>query len=243
MGDTDERRPIKQTDSEKQFRATGKLVCMRDSGPYISTASLIQTKSGSHALILSAAHAYININTGEEYQHCRFYPMASEQAFRVKNVIRGDTEKHGWSGDWAVAQLDIKADSLSLPQLNIKKLNPYDFLGQELYQVQYNIDTARIEVASECQLYQMELWTLRHGNAIFIHDCDVRSGGSGGPVMVKSGDDFQLLGIYIGSDSKNSNYIIGAKEDFTPFDLSNFVNVAIKINDDIINAINKLTSE
>ena len=156
--------------------------------------------------------------------------------------IHGDLQANGWDGDWAIGQLANSPGLESERGLKLRVGNPYEFINSSILQLQYDTESQQLLVAEKCKLHRMQLWNLQYGERIFIHDCDIRAGGSGGPVVVKNDGAYQVIGFYLGTVSRSRYYEMEPRADYSMFDPESFVNVARRIDPEILQAIQHMNS-
>ena len=240
MGPTDDRRVPRFSEDESAFSATGRVICNTQNGQHSATATLLDTPGQRSRYFLTVAHAFVNSDTREKYRDCKFSIPRIDSSFPVRIKRTGDVLLRGWDGDWAVGQLPDSPLLKQVMGMTLLSVNPYEFINEAVVQLQYDTQSKRILLADQCRIYRMQLWNLHHGKNVFIHDCDVRSGGSGGPLVVKIKNSFQIIGIYLGTESRNRYYETEAKPDYSLFDPESFVNVARRIGREIQHAINEL---
>ncbi len=242
MGPTDDRRQPRLERDEHAFAATGQVKCTTISGKHSATAALLHTPGLGNRYFLTVGHAFLNPGTGEKFRGCRFSLAGRSGEYPVLQNRHGDVMTTGWDGDWAIGQLANTAGLESMKGFNLRATNPYDFIKSPVLQLQYDTESKQLLVAEKCKLYRMQLWNLQHGERIFIHDCDIRAGGSGGPMVVKNDGAYQIIGFYLGTVSRNRYYEMEPKADYSLFDPESFVNVSRRVDPEILQAIEQMDS-
>lgn len=257
--ETDDRRPVTQED---QLDFVGVIACQNTGR--LPTASLIalpdRYRERTFEILLTVAHAFYTPQ-GKMWNDCHFQKEGEPtKAAPITGLIVGTTTPgQGWSEDWAVARIGTRmTDHEPTPQLTsshpnlphaprlssarpspaivrFEELMAMRRTGGTVLLVGHNGEQMPLLLSSDCGPRRK---TSGHynlqDNRVFNHDCDMMAGWSGGPLLLRHQGKTLLIGI----NATEYNSVV--HQQGWPFDGRFNPNTAIRINQEILKAIETL---
>lgn len=239
--DTDERRIIAPGD---QLDFVGVIAC--ENTRRLPTASLITPPADNpdrdFDLLLTVAHAFYT-RQGERWVACAFRKGGDPSSETpIIDLIVGTTNPgDGWNDDWAVAKLGKRiasADPRPRPAIiRYEDLMAMREEGATILLAGHDGEQLPLLLSTNCGPRRK---TSGHynlqDNRVFNHDCDMMAGWSGGPLLLRDQDETKLIGI----NATEYNSVV--HQQGWPYDGRFNPNTAIRINPDILKAIDTLAS-
>ncbi len=240
--ETDDRRLIVPED---KMSFVGVIACADTKR--IPTASLITTPSADpnrrYEVITSVAHAFFT-KEGERWQECSFLPEGdSARALPITYVMTGtSTPGKGWNDDWAVAVVEGRvASDVSLPMplsVDLQQIEAHRSAGARIQLAGHNGESLPLLVSENCGPRHKRSGSHNFGDSrVFNHDCDMMSGWSGGPLLLRTATSTFTIAV----NSTRFNPVV--HQTGFPFDDRFNPNTAIRVDKEFQAAIERLTVE
>ena len=145
---------------------------------------------------------YITFVAGEEQEAYQAYSNATSfhiaEGFSPDTSNQPDTLRH----DWAVLTLEHPLGK-TLGYIKLAAATQIS-VGQRIFQAGYRADRANVlTVESDCHIAR-----LYDDSSVFSTSCKTLSGDSGGPVLIKQNQQWQLAGIHRGRTDKNQSLVV-----------------------------------
>jgi len=169
---------------------------------------------------LTAAHCLWNERTSKFLPPCGLRFVAGYQrGFYLKSVKIISIEVPGHyqpdksntrkmvdpENDWAVLNLAEDVSQLTgiIPLRSKTMIDSTEnyLLEQDILQAGYNQNRPYLLTNNE----QCQIETLLPGGRLFLHQCDVTLGDSGSPLMIREGEQYQLIGLHVGTRMRGGN--------------------------------------
>ncbi len=238
--ETDDRRLITPED---QMSFVGIIACTDTKR--IPTASLITTREASpnrrHEVITTVAHAFFT-KDGDRWQDCSFLPEGDPtQALPIKYVMTGtSTPGKGWNDDWAVAVVEGRVASttpLPLPlSVDLADIETHRSAGARIQLAGHNGESLPMLISENCGPRFKRSGSHNFGDSrVFNHDCDMMSGWSGGPLLLRTQTEVFTIAV----NSTRFNPVV--HQTGFPFDDRFNPNTAIRVDKEFHAAIERLT--
>lgn len=238
--ETDDRRLITPDD---QMGFVGVIACADTKR--IPTASLITTPDANpqrrHEVITTVAHAFFT-KDGDRWQDCSFLPEGDPtRALPITYVMTGtSTPGKGWNDDWAVAVVQGRVSTdmpLPLPlSVDLGAIEEHRTAGAFIQLAGHNGERLPMLMSENCGPRHKRSGSHNFGDArVFNHDCDMISGWSGGPLLLRTPTDVFTIAV----NSTRFNPVV--HQTGFPFDDRFNPNTAIRVDNDFLAAIKRLT--
>ncbi len=213
----------------------------------IPTASLITTSSANpnrhHEVITTVAHAFFT-KEGERWQDCSFLPEGdASRALPITYVATGtSTPGRGWNDDWAVAVVEGRVStSVPIPtplSVTLAEIEEHLIAGANIQLAGHNGERLPMLISENCRPRHKRSGSHNFGDArVFNHDCDMMSGWSGGPLLLKTPDAIHTIAV----NSTRFNPVV--HQTGFPFDDRFNPNTAIRVANEFHTTIRKLVTE
>lgn len=213
----------------------------------IPTASLITTRRANperrHEVITTVAHAFFT-KDGDRWQDCSFLPEGDPtRALPITYVMTGtSTPGRGWNDDWAVAVVKGRvSDTLPLPMplsVDLEMIDQLRTAGAFIQLAGHNGERLPMLISENCGPRHKRSGSHNFGDPrVFNHDCDMISGWSGGPLLLRTPTDVFTIAV----NSTRFNPVV--HQTGFPFDDRFNPNTAIRVDNDFLATIERLTIE
>lgn len=240
--EVDDRRLITPDD---QMGFVGVIACANTKR--IPTASLITTPDASphrqHEVITTVAHAFFT-KDGDRWQDCSFLPEGDPtRALPITHVMVGtSTPGKGWNDDWAVAVVEGRISTetpLPMPlSVDLKALEEHRTKGARIQLAGHNGERLPMLMSENCGPRYKRSGSHNFGDTrVFNHDCDMISGWSGGPLLLRTPSDVFTIGV----NSTRFNPVV--HQTGFPFDDRFNPNTAIRVDNEFLATIERLSVE
>ncbi len=240
--ETDDRRLITPDD---QLGFVGIIACADTLR--IPTASLITTANADpdrrHEVITTVAHAFFT-KEGDRWQDCSFLPEGdTARALPITYVATGtSTPGRGWNDDWAVAVVDGRVStSAPIPtplSVTLPEIEEHLIAGANIQLAGHNGERLPMLMSENCGPKHKRSGSHNFGDArVFNHDCDMISGWSGGPLLLRTATDVFTIAV----NSTRFNPVV--HQTGFPFDDRFNPNTAIRVANEFHATIRKLVAE
>jgi len=169
-----------------ELNSTGTIYCdggLRGTATYIE-ANLRQEQIP--ALVVTAAHVLFNQKSGELYQSCSYLPANNRFEAIPFTAVSAYQFSPFTTDKIRQSETDIVFVALErAPQQPALELAEAVFAGhshqpQGLSLIGYNSNLNQITQSTECKVFNSSRF---HSDKLLLHDCDARSGASGGPML------------------------------------------------------------
>jgi protease YdgD len=211
----------------------------------IPTASLITTPDANparrHEVITTVAHAFYT-KDGDRWQDCSFLPEGdATRALPITYVMTGtSTPGKGWNDDWAVAivQGRVPIDMPMPLSVDLAAIEDHRAAGGLIQLAGHNGERLPMLMSENCGPRHKRSGSHNFGDArVFNHDCDMISGWSGGPLLLRTPTDVFTIAV----NSTRFNPVV--HQTGFPFDDRFNPNTAIRVDNDFLAVIKRLTVE
>ena len=179
--------------------AVGTIICdggLRGTATHIKS-SLIDT---NHAIIVTAAHILFDTKSGKTYSSCSYLPENK----RLSAISFESISEHSFdptnTDKIAQSENDIVfvalARPLQQPALLLKDTQSIG--GGKLSLLGYNSSQNQLTESADCKVYSSTQFA---SEKLFLHDCDAKSGASGGPLLLQTAKDqpAKLIAVHGGT--------------------------------------------
>ncbi len=211
----------------------------------IPTASLITTPDANparrHEVITTVAHAFYT-KDGDRWQDCSFLPEGDPtRALPITYVTTGtSTPGKGWNDDWAVAVVQGRV-SIDMPMplsVDLAAIEDHRTAGAFIQLAGHNGERLPMLMSENCGPRHKRSGSHNFGDTrVFNHDCDMISGWSGGPLLLRTPTDVFTIAV----NSTRFNPVV--HQTGFPFDDRFNPNTAIRVDNDFLAVIKRLTVE
>ena len=179
--------------------AVGTVIC---DGGLRGTATHIKSPSTgpNQSIIVTAAHILFDAKSGKRYSSCSYLPgnkrlnAISFKTISEHNFDPSNTDKI------AQSESDIVFVALARPlqQQALLLSDGKSIGGGKLSLLGYNSSQDRLTESTDCKRYNSTQFA---SEKLLLHDCDARSGASGGPILLQLGKDqpAKLIAVHGGT--------------------------------------------
>jgi V8-like Glu-specific endopeptidase len=179
--------------------AVGTIICdggLRGTATHIRS-SLIDT---SHAIIVTAAHILFDAKSGKNYSSCSYLPENK----RLSAISFESISEHSFdptnTDKIAQSENDIVFVALTWPPQQPALLleDTKSIGGGKLSLLGYNSSQNQLTESADCKAYSSTQFA---SEKLFLHDCDAKSGASGGPLLLQISKDqpAKLIAVHGGT--------------------------------------------
>jgi hypothetical protein len=188
-------------------KAVGTIFCdggLRGTGTHIALNGKGEEQSAEQnlSIIVTAAHVLFDPNSGEPFQQCSYRPENN----RLKSVPFGKVSAHTYQplsqDKMRQSETDIVfvalVRNLYQQRLPLAIESAVEQPEAQLQLLGYNSDKESINLSTNCQSYSSKQFRSEY---LLLHNCDARSGASGGPLLfeTKNGLGTRIVGIHGGT--------------------------------------------
>lgn len=178
--------------TDAELNATGTIYC---DGGLRGTATYIKANERQKqipALVVTAAHILFDQKSGEMYQSCSYLP-GNNRFEAILFVAISDSQFNPLAAD-KIQQSETDIVFVALehaprqPALELAEVTFADHTDQPpgLSLIGYNSKLNQITQSTGCKAFNSNRF---HSTKLLLHDCDARSGASGGPVLAATNDE------------------------------------------------------
>tara|TARA_B110000211_G_scaffold229522_1_gene287408 strand:- start:66 stop:824 length:759 start_codon:yes stop_codon:yes gene_type:complete len=167
--------------------AVGTVIC---DGGLRGTATHIKSPSTepNQSIIVTAAHILFDVTSGKRYSSCSYLPRNKRlSAISFKTISEHSFDPRN-SDKIAQSENDIVFVALARPlqQQALLLSDGKSIDHKTLTLLGYNSSQNRLTESADCKSYSSTQFA---SEKLLLHDCDARSGASGGPLLLHSGKD------------------------------------------------------
>ena len=234
--------PQQQSQPESNaMAAVGTIIC---DGRLRGTATHIKSPSTdtNQSIIVTAAHVLFDVKSGKEYASCSYLPKNKRlSAISFKTISTHSFDPFN-RDKIAQSESDIVFVALNRalqqPALLLSE-SPATGNGR-LSLLGYNSSQNHLTKSADCKQYGSVQFA---SEKLLLHDCDARSGASGGPLLLQSGKDqpAKLIAVHGGTllingmgeaaSKSNSN---SASRDGAVADPERWINQARRVDQSVL---------
>ena len=192
--------PEQQSQAESNaMAAVGTIMC---DGGLRGTATHIQSPATDtdQSIIVTAAHILFDVKSGKRYDSCSYLPKNKRlSAISFKTISEHSFNPRN-SNKIAQSENDIVFVALNrvLHQPALLLSESRSIGGGKLSLLGYNSSQNHLTESTDCKQYRSIQFT---SEKLLLHDCDARSGASGGPLILRSDNDqpAKLIAVHGGT--------------------------------------------
>ncbi len=240
--ETDDRRLITPDD---HLAFVGVITC--SDTLRIPTGSLITTRNADpnrrFEVLTTVAHAFFT-KEGDRWQNCSFLLEGDPtRAMPITYVVTGTSSPgKGWNDDWAVATVEGRvSQDITLPtplSIDLGGIQERTKAGASILLAGHNGENIPMLMSDNCGPQHKRSGSHNFGDSrVFNHDCDMMSGWSGGPLLLRSASATHTIGV----NSTRFNPVV--HQTGFPFDDRFNPNTAIRVDEEFQAAIHRLAKE
>ena len=179
--------------------AVGTVICdgrLRGTATHIKSPTTVP----SQPIIVTAAHILFDVKSGKIYSSCSYLPRNKRlSAISFKTVSEHSFDPRN-SDKIAQSENDIVFVALARPlqQQALLLTDGKSTTHQILSLLGYNSSQNRLTESTDCKAYSSTQFA---SEKLLLHDCDARSGASGGPLLLRSekGQPAKLIAVHGGT--------------------------------------------
>jgi hypothetical protein len=210
----------------------------------IPTASLITTPDADPGrrfeVLTTVAHAFFT-KDGDRWQDCSFLLQGDPiRALPITYIVTGTANPgKGWNDDWAVAIVEGRVSTdIDLPSplsIDLAGIAEHIKAGASILLAGHNGESVPMLMSENCGPRHKRSGSHNFGDSrVFNHDCDMMSGWSGGPLLLRSPTETYTIGV----NSTRFNPVV--HQTGFPFDDRFNPNTAIRVDTEFHTAIKRL---
>jgi len=210
----------------------------------IPTGSLITTPNANpnrrFEVLTTVAHAFFT-KEGNRWQNCSFLLEGDPtRAMPITYVVTGTSNPgKGWNDDWAVAIVEGRvSQDITLPtplSIDLQGIEERTRAGASIILAGHNGESLPMLMSDKCGPRHKRSGSHNFGDTrVFNHDCDMMSGWSGGPLLLRSPTQTYTIGV----NSTRFNPVV--HQTGFPFDDRFNPNTAIRVDEEFQTAIHRL---
>jgi hypothetical protein len=213
----------------------------------IPTGSLITTRNADpnrrFEVLTTVAHAFFT-KEGNRWQNCSFLLEGDPtRAMPITYVVTGTSSPgKGWNDDWAVAIVEGRvSQDITLPtplSIDLGGIEERTKAGASILLAGHNGESIPMLMSDKCGPQHKRSGSHNFGDTrVFNHDCDMMSGWSGGPLLLRSATETHTIGV----NSTRFNPVV--HQTGFPFDDRFNPNTAIRVDEEFQAAIHRLAKD
>lgn len=179
--------------------AVGTIIC---DGGLRGTATHIKSSStdANQSIIITAAHILFDVKSGKPYTSCSYLPKNKRlSAISFKTISEHNFDPLN-SNKIAQSESDIVFVALdrALQQPALLLSESRASGNEKLSLLGYNSSQNHLTESADCKQYGSIQFA---SEKLLLHDCDARSGASGGPLLLRSDNDqpAKLIAVHGGT--------------------------------------------
>ena len=225
--------------------AVGTIIC---DGGLRGTATHIKSSStdANQSIIITAAHILFDVKSGNRYASCSYLPKNKRlSAISFKTISEHNFDPSN-SNKIAQSESDIVFVALNraLQQPALLLSESRASGNEKLSLLGYNSSKNHLTESADCKQYGSIQFA---SEKLLLHDCDARSGASGGPLLLRSDNDqpAKLIAVHGGTllingmDEAESN---SASSDGAVADPERWINQARKVDRAVLERLRRFVA-
>lgn len=213
----------------------------------IPTGSLITTPNADPSrrfeVLTTVAHAFFT-KEGDRWQNCSFLLEGDPtRAMPITYVVTGTSSPgKGWNDDWAVAIVEGRvSQDIALPtplSIDLHGINDRVETGATVLLAGHNGESVPMLLSDKCGPRHKRSGSHNFGDPrVFNHDCDMMSGWSGGPLLLRTSSQTHIIAV----NSTRFNPVV--HQTGFPFDDRFNPNTAIRVDEEFQAVIQRLATD